>query len=119
MVVFAGIYPYTTPNSFEFGDQDTSCIGPSLSVVDRQREPHLWCYCIATKLDSRIKASIGAQDVHVGLSIVTLVALVHFGLREHNNACAFIVPLKGDFVAFEESLLGHWRAEVRYSKHLH
>jgi len=23
IVVFAGMYPYTTPNSFELGDQDT------------------------------------------------------------------------------------------------
>lgn len=75
MVVFAGMYPYTTPNWFELGDQVTSWIGPSLSVLDVSLL-HILESSSLTKLDPCVEAAIGAEDVHIRFTVVAFVTLV-------------------------------------------
>jgi hypothetical protein len=58
-----------------------------------------------TKVDPRVKATIGAEQVHSRLAIIALACLVNFGLRQHNEAGSVVVPLELNLVAFEEVLL--------------
>lgn len=72
---------------------------------------------VLTKGDSGVKAAIGAQKVHVGLAVVTLVGLVNVGLRKDNQACALVIPFHRHLVTFVEGLLRHSSVEVRHVEH--
>ena len=66
-----------------------------------------------TEVYPRIKAPIGAKEVHGRLAIVTLACLVDLGLCQHNKASSIVVPLELHLVAFKEVLLRGWTVKLR------
>lgn len=60
-----------------------------------------------------VETPIGTQYVHIGLSIITLICLVDFGLRKDDQACTKLIPLELNLVAFIKCLLGDGRRELR------
>jgi len=57
------------------------------------------------ELNTRVKATISTEDVHIGLAIVALVTLINLGLRQHDQTGAMLIPLQLNFVAFKKGLL--------------
>lgn len=97
----------------------TSWIGPSLS---RDIVSLLLCYVgrffEPTQVNSGVKAAIGAENVHVGFAIVTLVGLVNLGLGQHNQASPVLIPLELNLVALEKGLLRDWQFKGRHIENL-
>jgi hypothetical protein len=58
-----------------------------------------------TQLNPGIKTAIRTQNMHGRFTIVTLVGLIHVGLRKQNQARTWVIPLECDLVSIEESLL--------------
>lgn len=71
-----------------------------------------------TQLDARVKTTIGAQDVHICLSIITFVGLVDVSLGQNDQAGAIVVPFELHFVALEECFLGDGCVELRHAEDL-
>ena len=73
---------------------------------------------LLVELDARVKGTVGAEDVHVGLAVVALVGLVDVGLRQDDDAGAEVVPLELDLVALVEGLLRDGRVELGHLEDL-
>lgn len=71
-----------------------------------------------TKLDPRIKATVGAENVHVRLTIVALVGLVNIRGSQDDQTCTKIIPFELNLVTFEKGLLRHRSLELRNVEHL-
>lgn len=70
-----------------------------------------------TKVDPRVEASVCAEKIQRGLSIITFASFVNFCLRKHNQGSAVIVPLQLDLVPLEKVLLGDRSGEIRDVEH--
>lgn len=73
---------------------------------------------VLVEVDAGVEATTGAEDVHVGLSIITLVGLIDVGLCEDDDAGAVVVPFELDLVALEEGLLGDGEVELGHIEDL-
>lgn len=63
--------------------------------------------------NTSIERAVGAEEVHVGLSVVALVGLVYFCLCQHNQAGAQVVPLELDLITLEKGLLRNRASKLR------
>src|SRR6186713_558083 len=86
-------------------------MGPSLSFYCQQLKGKA-CIEWLTKIDSRIESTISTEKVQSHLAIVVLVGFVNLRLRQHEKACARVVPLELDLVGLVESLLRDRRVKI-------
>ena len=72
-----------------------------------------------TELYSGIELSIRAEQVQVGLAVITLAGLVYLRLSENYHCRPELVPFELDFVALEKGLLRDWGREFRDIEDFH
>lgn len=82
------------------------------------RPSHVMDGTFLVQLNAGVKPAIGAEDVHVGLSVITLVALVNLCLCQDNDTGTLVIPLELHLVALEECLLRHGRCKLWDLEHL-
>lgn len=70
-----------------------------------------------TQFHTRVKATVGAEQVQSSFSVVTLASPVNLSLCKHKQSGSMSVPLQLDLVTFEEALLRHRRTKLWHMEH--